>query len=153
MITIRDYRPDDWEDIQRIHDAGRRNELKLAGLEDAFLPLNVAAEREGLFDYPGIFVAEEDGTAVGFAACTEGELAWLYVDPDRARRGIGRRLCEYSLERFPEIRYIEALVGNEPARALYETLGFELTGTESGKMPGNEDFSVEVNLLERKIDG
>lgn len=82
MITIRDYRPDDWEDIQRIHDAGRRNELKLAGLEDAFLPLSVAAEREGLFDHPGIFVAEEDGTAVGFAACTEGELAWLYVDPD-----------------------------------------------------------------------
>ena len=150
MITIS---PDDWEDIQRIHDAGRRNELKLAGLEDAFLPLSVAAEREGLFDYPGIFVAEEDGTAVGFAACTVGELAWLYVDPDRARRGIGRRLCEYSLERFPEIRYIEALVRNKPARALYETLGFELTGTESGKMPGNEDFSVEVNLLERKIDG
>lgn len=153
MITIRDYRPDDWEDIQRIHDAGRRNELKLAGLEDAFLPLSVAAEREGLFDYPGFFVAEENGTAVGFAACTEDELAWLYVDPDRARRGIERRLCEYALERFPEIRYIEALVGNEPARALYETLGFELTGTESGKMPGNEDFSVEVYLLERKIDG
>ena len=38
-------------------------------------------------------------------------------------------------------------------KTLYETLGFELTGTESGKMPGNEDFSVEVNLLERKIDG
>lgn len=75
MITIRDYRPDDWEDIQRIHDAGGRNELKLAGLEDAFLPLSVAAERERLFDYPGIFVAEEDGTAVGFAACTEDELA------------------------------------------------------------------------------
>ena len=34
-----------------------------------------------------------------------------------------------------------------------EPLGFELTGTESGKVPGNEDFSVEVNLLERKIDG
>ena len=36
-------------------------------------------------------------------------------------------------------------------KTLYETLGFELTGTESGKMPGSEDFSVEVNLLERKI--
>ena len=150
MTVIRKYCPSDWDAIQRIHDAGRKNELKLAGLEDAFLPLEVAAQRGGLCDYPGIFVAEEEGIVVGFAACTEEELAWLYVDPACARRGIGRKLTGHVLRQFPEIRYIEALVGNEPARALYESFGFELTGTASGKMPGNEEFSVKVYLLERR---
>lgn len=150
MVTVRKYDSSDWEAIQRIHDSGRQNELKLAGLEDAFLPLKVAAEREGLFEYPGIFVAEEEGVVVGFAACTEDELAWLYVDPARARKGIGRSLTEYALRQFPEIRYIEALVGNDPAVALYKSVGFEITGTESGKMPGNEEFPVKVYVLERR---
>ena len=150
MAAIRKYCPSDWDAIQWIHDASRQNELKLAGLESAFLPLEVAAEREGLFNYPGIFVAEEEGIVVGFVACTEDELTWLYVDPAYTRRGIGRKLTEYALQQFPGIRYIEALVGNEPARALYESFGFELTGTESGKMPGNEEFSVKVYLLERR---
>lgn len=149
-IVIREYCPADWNSIQRIHDAGRRIELKLAGLEDAFLPLSIAAEREGLFDYPGIFVAEGDQGVVGFAACTAEELAWLYVDPLHFREGVGRKLTEFALRQFPRIQSIEALVGNEPARALYESFGFEVSKTVCGKMPGNEDFAVEVYLLERR---
>jgi len=149
MLTIRKYEETDWKSIERIHDSARKTELKLAGLEEAFVPLQIAAKRENLFEYPGLFVAEADGAVVGFAACTEEELAWLYVDPSRIRRGIGRRLCEYALTVFPDIRYIEALKGNEPARKLYESFGFSVTGTECGKMPGNEDFSVEVYCMER----
>lgn len=149
-VTIRNYISSDWVSIQRVHDASRRMELKLAGLEDAFLPLKIAAEREGLFDYPGIFVAEENGVVVGFAACTEDELAWLYVEPAHMRKGIGRQLMESVLQQFPEISYIEALVGNAPAKALYEAMGFEVIGIERGKMPGNEEFTVEVYSFERK---
>ena len=149
-IVIREYCPADWDSIQRIHDAGRRVEFKLAGLEDAFLPLSVAAEREDLFDYPGIFVAEGDKGVVGFAACTAEELAWLYVDPVHFREGVGRKLTEFALRQFPKIQSIEALVGNEPARTLYESFGFKVSKTVRGKMPGNEDFAVEVYLLERK---
>ena len=149
-ITVREYRPSDWNSIQRIHDAARKIELQLAGLEEAFLPLCIAAEREGLFDYPGIFVAECDGIVVGFAACTAEELAWLYVDPAYFRKGVGRKLTEFSLQKFPQICCIEALVGNEPARMLYESFGFELSGIESGKMPGNERFPVRVYLLKRE---
>ena len=150
MVTIRKYAPDDWSSIERIHDEARKIELKLAGLEEAFLPLSIAAQREDLFEYPGIFVAEMEENVVGFAACTEDELAWLYVDPAYMRKGIGRALAEYALAAFPDICHIEALTGNEPAKALYESLGFKVVSIEKGQMPGNEEFTVEVYSFERK---
>lgn len=149
MVQIRDYRDTDWEAISAIHDSARMLELGLAGLKEAFLPLAIAAEREGLLEYPGLYVAEEDGVVVGFAACTAEELAWLYVAPEKMRRGVGRRLSEHALKMYPEIRYIEALKGNLPALRLYESLGFRLKGIEEGQMPGNEVFSVQVYSLER----
>jgi ribosomal protein S18 acetylase RimI-like enzyme len=84
-------------------------------------------------------VAERDGQVLGFAACDKEELAWLYVEP-RAN----------ALEQFPDIGEIEALKGNEPARALYESLGFQVAEIQKGRMPGNEDFPVEVYVLRRK---
>ena len=149
MLSIRDYRKEDFPGIERVHDEARREELRLASLLDAFLPLRIAAEREDLFSYPGLFVAELDGEIAGFAACTEEELAWLYVAPARSRRGVGTALARHALQRFPGIRSIEVLVGNAPARALYEKLGFHLSATESGAMPGNEAFRGSVWLLVR----
>ena len=151
VINFRNYQNSDWASVKRVHDSARKQELKLAGLEDAFLTLEIAAEREGLFDYPGIFVAEEDETVIGFAACTEDELAWLYVAPEKMRCGVGRGLCEYVIKMFPEIKYVEVLKGNLPARKLYEKLGFKFKGREEGKMPGNESFSVQVYSLERAV--
>ena len=58
MLAIRPYRPEDFPGIERVHDRARRVELRYAGLEDAFLPLRIAAEREDLVAYPGLFVAE-----------------------------------------------------------------------------------------------
>ncbi|MDE7262910.1 MAG: GNAT family N-acetyltransferase, partial [Oscillospiraceae bacterium] len=147
----RTYNPTDWPAIESVHDQARVLELKLAGLEDAFLPLRIAAEREGLLDYPGLFVAELDEEIVGFSACSEEELAWLYVSPAHMRQGIGRRLSEYALQQFPEIRCIEVLKGTEPARKLYESLGFTTVSIESGRMPGNESFMVEVYSMKKRI--
>lgn len=150
MLNIRKYEANDWCAIERIHDSARKIELNLAGLDDAFLPLSVAAEREDLFDYPGLFVAEMDGEVVGFTACCEDELAWLYVAPEHFRKGIGCSLSLYAMEQFPKINSIEALKGNEPARMLYERLGFEVVGIIHGRMPGNERFEVDVYDLRRR---
>ena len=151
MVTIRDYQSSDWNAIEKIHDAARKIELHLAGLEAAFLPLRVAAEREGLLEYPGLFVAEQDGAVVGFAACSEDELAWLYVAPAHMRKGIGRSLINYAVQQYPGIHELEVLVGNEPAKALYEQAGFEVTHVAAGKMPGNESFPVKVYVMTRRI--
>lgn len=150
MLAIRPYRPEDFPGIERVHDRARRVELRYAGLEDAFLPLRIAAERENLFAYPGLFVAELGGEIAGFAACTQEELAWLYVDPAHFRNGVGRALAEHALQRFPGIRRVEVLSGNAPAKALYARLGFVTAATERGRMPGNEAFSVQVDCMERR---
>lgn len=150
MLAIRPYRPEDFPGIERVHDRARRVELRYAGLEDAFLPLRIAAEREDLFAYPGLFVAELGGEIAGFAACTQEELAWLYVDPAHFRKGVGRALAEHALQRFPGIRRVEVLSGNAPAKALYARLGFVTATTERGRMPGNEAFSVQVDCMERR---
>lgn len=154
-MLIRSYEPRDWDAIQKIHDEARMIELHLAGLEEAFLPLSIAAEREDLFDYPGLYVAElEGGEVAGFTACNEEELAWLYVAPAHMRRGIGRALSLYAMEQFPGICEIEALRGNEPARLLYESLGFRVREIVRGKMPGNEAFAVEVYAMKKtQTDG
>ena len=146
-IRIRPYRNADYPRLCAIHDAARQNELALAGLSDAFLPLEVAAGREGLFDY-ALRMAELDGQAAGFAAFTDDELAWLYVDPTLSRRGVGRALVEHALSEMGRPVSIEVLAGNAPALALYEGCGFCRTETLTGKMPGNEDFSVTVHALE-----
>ena len=150
MLIIRPYRPEDFPGIERVHDRARRVELRYAGLEDAFLPLRIAAEREDLFAYPGLFVAELGGEIAGFAACTQEELAWLYVDPAHFRKGVGRALAEHALQRFPGIRRVEVLSGNAPAQALYARLGFVTAATERGRRPGNEAFSVQVDCMERR---
>ena len=144
--VIRDYCKDDWSRLQAIHDAARKNELRLAGLEEAFLPLSAAAEAEGLFDYT-VRVALLDGTAAGFSAFAEGELAWLYVDPALSRRGVGTCLVQDALERLERPVTVEVLAGNEPARLLYERCGFRFIDTVSGRMPGNERFSVSCYIL------
>ena len=63
-LTIRPYRPEDWSRLAAVHDDARLQELRLAGLEEAFLPLEIAAERENLFDYT-LRVAEWDGQIAG----------------------------------------------------------------------------------------
>ncbi len=152
-LTIRSYRPEDWQALCAIHDSARRQELALAGLAPAFLPLEVAGPAEGLLEYPHLDVALVKGEPVGFCAYTEEELAWLYVSPAWQRRGIGRALGERALQQEPGIECIEVLVGNEPARRLYESLGFAVRATLSGQMPGNEGYSVQVHAMERLASG
>ncbi len=143
-IAIKIYQQQYWEDICRIHDAARKMELKYASLEEAFLPLEAVAEKEGLFAYKHVEVALADGEVAGFCAYSEEELAWLYVSPEKMRKGIGRQLAAHALEEERALHYVETLLGNEPARKLYESLGFRVKEVLSGKMPGNEWFSVQV---------
>ncbi len=72
-----------------------------------------------------------DGERVGVAnLAVRGDRAWIGgigVIPSARRRGLARRLMEAVLAEAPSTVMLEVLVQNEPAIALYESLGFERT--------------------------
>lgn len=110
--------------------------------------LTNAGDREALLAHPdaielplaqiaagGVFVAEWQGTIVGFAAVEpredgESELDALFVDPNMRRRGIARSLIEHCAE-VARTRKSAALcvVGNPHAKDFYLACGFNLIGT------------------------
>lgn len=148
-VDIRPYDPRDWDDISRIHDAARLDELRDAGFLGAYLDLASTYENEGLFD-DEVWVAEFDGRVAGFIAGSVGEaggeITWIYVDPQLYRRGIGRALVEHFTARAGGPVELEVLDGNR-ARAFYESLGFALESTKTGKLAGNEDFTATGHTL------
>ena len=147
-MNLRPYLPSDWERLCVIHDAARLHELHASGLADAFLSLEQTAEHEGLFEGQ-VIVAEVQGRVRGFAAYAEGELTWLYVDPETYRQGIGRRLLRYAIQGSGGSMSTEVLVGNESALALYLSEGFEVERRVDGKLAGNESFAASGYVLRR----
>ena len=146
LMKIRNYTNDDWTRICEIHDAARKDELSSAGLEDAFLSMEQTAENEGFSAY-AVVVAEVDGIVQGFAAFSDVEISWLYVDPRRYSMGVGSALVRAALLATGNSLSVEVLDGNERALSFYKKTGFAVVGRASGQMPGNERFSVSVTEL------
>ncbi|MCD9901313.1 GNAT family N-acetyltransferase [Streptomyces sp. MT29] len=153
-MTVRPYRSEDWDAIARVHDTARLDELRCSVGVEAFLTLAETHEEEGLFDGE-LWVAEVvDGAGpepvvAGFAAFADAELTWLYVDPARQRQGIGRTLLRHVLETDDSARIeCTVLAGNDNARALYESAGFVVVETKTGKLAGNERFAATGHVME-----
>ncbi|MEO0947704.1 MAG: GNAT family N-acetyltransferase, partial [Cyanobacteria bacterium J06641_5] len=111
--------------------------------------LEQTAQNEGLFD-ASVFVAEVSGRVVGFVACSQTELTWLYVDPDVYRQGIGRALLRHAIARAGDRISAEVLAGNEPALQLYCSEGFRIVKKSTGHLVGNEAFAATGYILERR---
>jgi ribosomal protein S18 acetylase RimI-like enzyme len=86
-----------------------------------------------------VWVAEVDGTAVGFVAIelhhperSMGEISMLAVDPDHQSGGIGTALTQFALERLEDAGIKVAMVetggdpGHAAARRTYEKAGYVL---------------------------
>ncbi len=144
-MLIRPYQTSDWQGICLVHDAARKFELEASGLADAFLTLEETGEEEGLFDAT-LLVAEVDGEVAGFAGFTDEEVTWLYVDPARYRQGIGRALLDAVLHAAGKPS-LDVLVGNTAALSLYQSAGFKIIDTISGKLAGNEQFAATAHVL------
>ncbi len=98
-----------------------------------------------------LFVAEDEGRAVGYATSTPirpkpayapSVETTLYVSPERVSRGIGRILYEQLLGALEEEDVHRAYAGialpNPPSVALHEALGYRHVGTfsEAGRKFG-----------------
>ena len=77
------------------------------------------------------FVCEAEGEICGYLLGSlippEGEIYRVATHPDHRRQGVGEALCTAFLS-LCETVFLEVRRSNASARALYEKLGFVLTG-------------------------
>jgi L-amino acid N-acyltransferase YncA len=141
MIVVRQIREEDAPAFREVLDAVCRERRYLARLEapsidrvHAFVSSNVKA------GYPQL-VAEDDGKIVGWCDALPGDASsgathvgrlGMGVLREYRRRNIGRRLIEATIEKamLLGLEKIELSVhaSNEPAIALYRSVGFEEEG-------------------------
>ncbi len=137
MYSFREGRPDDARTIAAYH---------YRCWVEAFAPLMapgvVAAmdpwaklDRWNQWLEPGLdfdtVVADYEGKPVGHTTVSGDELVHLFIDPDHWRRGVGERLLEIGERKLAEagnarIR-LTTIIGNDPAIALYESKGWQVT--------------------------
>ena len=89
-----------------------------------------------------MWVAEEDGRVVGFAAIGDGTLGHIYVRPDHHGRGIGSALLDKTKELRPLGFTLWTFPQNEKACRFYERRG--LHAIQYGDGSGNEEGVPDV---------
>jgi ribosomal protein S18 acetylase RimI-like enzyme len=161
ILEIRDARHDDGGGIQEVarttwDHAYRKiipQEVRTEFINRAYSQASLAHRmREGVF-----LVAVADRKLVGFAdfhpvSADEVELAAIYVLPEAQRHGIGTRLLEAGIDRFPSATKVTLRVEREnaPARRFYESCGF-ITGQHfTQRFFGHEMHEVEMVLTIEK---
>lgn len=146
-MKIRTYEPGDWQRLKAIHDEARKIELYSAGLDKAYLTLEETYKNEGLFEYDLLVAENNKGLVLGFIAFSTDEIGWIYVDPLYHRQGVASTLIDAAMDRTGDEVTIEVLENNTGALDLYEKWGFTKTKKVKGTMPGNEEFTVTVDVL------
>ena len=87
--------------------------------------------RERLLPEHEVWVADEDGRIVGFAALHGDELGFLFVDPVAQGRGVGTQLLEKTQQLRPEGFDLWTHQVSE-ARAFYERRGLVVVELSDG---------------------
>ena len=150
MRMIRPYRRTDWLSVCRIYDRAKPYELRSAGIEASFVPLAQDEVRTREFSHYRVHVwAEEDDYIVGFAGYKGGYIGWLFVDPERSRRGIGRALLSYMVSEIEGAAWLWSMKSNEPALGLYRQLGFEVMAEKQTSNGGLPCMAVKLELQRR----
>jgi [ribosomal protein S18]-alanine N-acetyltransferase len=123
-------------------------------------PWSEAIWRGELESPSGFYLVIDESGAAGGGRTISGQIGvrrvldelhvtTIAVHPERRRRGYARRLLGASLATFPDVRavHLEVRPSNKPARALYESLGFVVTGRRRGYY-GDEDALLMTLYLE-----
>jgi GNAT superfamily N-acetyltransferase len=119
----------------------------------SFLPeLHTAEEdlayfRDKLFPANMIWVAEQEGVVVGYAARGDGWLNHLYIHPDHQGAGIGAALLATAMDGADALQ-LWAFQQNDRARQFYEKRGFVVAELTDGSR--NEEKTPDVRYVWRR---
>jgi GNAT superfamily N-acetyltransferase len=89
-----------------------------------------------------LWVWEEDGRVLGFAALGDAMVNHLYVEPDEHGRGIGTALLDHAKRRRPQRLQLWTFQQNHGARRFYEHHGFRAISMTDGS--ANEERTPDV---------
>jgi GNAT superfamily N-acetyltransferase len=96
--------------------------------------------RENLLPTHDVWLAEEDGTVIGFCALEPGWVGHLYLEPSRTGEGIGTLLLDHAKAEQPNGLDLWAFQSNTGARRFYERHGFvEVARTDGDNEEGEPD--------------
>ncbi|WP_351226756.1 GNAT family N-acetyltransferase [Streptomyces sp. NPDC002133] len=160
-MLIRDATAEDWDRIWPFW-----HRIVSAGDTYAWDPDTPEPDARELWMAPAnhVFVVEdEDGALVATAYVRPNyggpaahiANAGFMVDPDRAGRGLGRRLAEHVLDQARRDGYtgmvFNAVVETNPALKLWESLGFRTLGTVPGAFRHPEHGPVGLSIMFREL--
>ena len=133
-----------------LEDAVRMAELELIIFpEDPWSLESLENEFSGIND-TRYFIAEEDGTVIGYAGLwaikPEADIVNVGVHPQARRKGVASKLLSTLIsdaedDGITDIT-LEVRVSNRPAIALYEGFGFESAGIRKGYYRNGEDALI-----------
>ena len=143
MFSIRQFRPEDSEDVRRIFAEGQRQFS--AGVErelETYIRDSLAgdlADIPGAYLQPGsnFWVAEAGRQVIGMVGVQQKdaatcELRRMSVDIRWRRKGLGRKLLETAEAFARQLGYASIVLSTitplQPAIALYEGMGYRLSG-------------------------
>jgi ribosomal protein S18 acetylase RimI-like enzyme len=169
-IIVRPARPEDVDDVVDIGLTSWREGFR--GVVPRDLMPDPAGLRARIQERiaergPPIAVAELDGSVRGWitfgatrdadAGPSVGEIWALNVHPDAWRRGIGRQLVGYALERLERAPFSEATLwtfrDTPRSRSFYEALGFRPDGATQRRHASGGAIEVRYRLRLRASPG
>ncbi|MGW2850343.1 N-acetyltransferase family protein, partial [Streptomyces sp. NPDC001274] len=111
-----------------------------------------------------VIAVDEEGTVLGTAKMNNNQSgngahiasASYMVDPAHAGRGVGRALCEHTLEwarteGFRAMQFNAVVETNVNAVSLYRSLGFEILGTVPEGFEHPREGFVGLHVMHRRL--
>ena len=138
-VMIRKYKAEDFDELAKVMNEGRMQELEAEGMEQVFISLKDAPYLK-YFLSCDIYVAEKDEQVVGFVGLGRRRLDFLYVLPRMQGKGIGSALMKTALAKLPRPVKLAVFADNERAKNLYQKFGFKVTETRTEKW--SDEFPI-----------
>jgi GNAT superfamily N-acetyltransferase/chorismate mutase len=140
-LVLRPAEPEDAESVAAVHLAARAAAAMPPGVHSDD---EVRAWLAGRLREDEVWLAEVEGSVVGYARMTDTWLDDLYVVPDHAGAGVGSALLDLVKARRPRGFCLWVFEMNGPARRFYEHHGLvELEHTDGS---GNEERSPDLRM-------
>lgn len=146
-MAIRKYQSEDFDQLAKVMDEGRKQELQTEGLAEAFVALKDAPYLN-YFLSCDIYIAEVDKRIVGFIGLRKSRLEFIYVMPGMQGQGIGTALMEKALTKLPRPVKLAVFSENEKAKRLYEKFGFKVIETRTEKWSDNVPVFFSEDTME-----